>query len=728
MASARRSLSLCGGGCGLALLLLLIQPVSVRASEPEKDTRLAFFNQDNGDEDALIDEFTFLEDADMVESASRHRQEIGMSPSAVTVLTREDVEASGATNIPDLLRLVPGMDVVIVSPAFSSVTSRMHWTNTNNHYQVLIDGRDAVNELLGHTPWLSETVSLDDVERIEILRGPASSLYGASALAGVISITTRIMPEKTSAAVMLSGGETGVMEVAGRGSTRIGGWGFSLSGTAGISGSFARPRERARNFWKLRSVVEYNWSQTDRLKLDFSAAQAHGGMNSGAGMLDVDFGLRALRLAYESNGLKGRLYWMNSPASIKLEAPLVYGGIRLATFVPIEVDGHVIDGEVQWTLPELAKPLLLIVGGGARAAYLGSDQLLDGDTYADITSPQYHKPGIEHWEGRLGAFAHAEYKPAEWVTVTGSLRFDYNTVTDEFISPRLVAVFKPAKGQYIRLGTGRAFHKPAFVDNLLHPMVEFPPDSPITGPAQQTFQEFMSRVIGNPELENLALLSFEVGYLSQYLDGRLSIAMDLYYNQLRNIYHMRDRIVPDEQGLPDLQNSVMMTENDTSIDIHGFELVVRVRPIENVVLTASWSHKQVLDLGTGHTSNFSPKNLFTLGGRFRTDSGLVGSLYMFSRSEFWQQGIANPEGLLAPSLKMHMPNVILFLGKLGYRWETSEGLDLEIGAKLFLPFSPFSGDYLFSYYEDGGGVSPRGVLYGGEALRRILTGYLQGSF
>jgi iron complex outermembrane receptor protein len=138
--------------------------------------RLAYFDEETGEEDALIDEFTFLEDAEMVESASRHRQEIGMSPSAVTVLTREDVEASGATTIPDLLRLVPGMDVVAVSPSFAHTSSRMHWANANNHYQVLIDGRDAVNELLGATPWHAETVSLDDVERIEILRGPASSL------------------------------------------------------------------------------------------------------------------------------------------------------------------------------------------------------------------------------------------------------------------------------------------------------------------------------------------------------------------------------------------------------------------------------------------------------------------------------------------------------------------------------------------------------------------------
>jgi outer membrane receptor for ferrienterochelin and colicin len=393
----------------------------------------------------------------------------------------------------------------------------------------------------------------------------------------------------------------------------------------------------------------------------------------------------------------------------------------------MDIEAHVIDGEVQWTLPELAKPLLLMVGGSARASYIASDQMLDGETYANLADPDYHQPGIEHWEGRFGAFAHAEYKPAEWITVTGSMRFDYNTVTEEFLSPRLAAVFKPAKGQYVRLGMGRAFHKPAFIDNLLHPMVEFPADSPITGPAQDNFQEFMSRVIGNPDLEDIELLSFEVGYLSQYLDGKVSVALDLFYNQLRNLYHMKGEIIADEQGLPDLQNSVFMTENTLGLDIHGFELVVSYRPTDKISLMASWAHRQVLELGVGRISDLTPKNLVTLGGRFRTDSGLVGSLYMFSRSEFTEEGVENPEGLLAPAGTVHMDNVILFMGKLGYRWMTDEGLDLEIGAKLFLPFSPFSGD-LFSYYEDAGGVSPQGVLYGGEPLRRILTGYIQGSF
>ena len=138
-------------------------------------------------------------------------------------------------------------------------------------------------------------------------------------------------------------------------------------------------------------------------------------------------------------------------------------------------------------------------------------------------------------------------------------------------------------------------------------------------------------------------------------------------------------------------------------------------------LQASWAHRQVLE------NDNSPKNLMALGGRFRTDFGLLGSLYIFSRSEFTDPGVENPDGMMSPSLVHHVDNVMLILAKLGWKWETRLGLDVEAGIKLFLPFSPFSGP-LFSYYERGGGMTPDGKHYGGTELSRALTVYLQGSF
>jgi outer membrane receptor protein involved in Fe transport len=387
-----------------------------------------------------------------------------------------------------------------------------------------------------------------------------------------------------------------------------------------------------------------------------------------------------------------------------------------------------VDGELQWTLPELHQDLFLIVGGGGRFSWISSEHLLDGDTYADITSPHYHQPGITYTEARAGAFVHSEYKATRWVTVSGSLRFDYNTATEPFLSPRMAVVFRPHKGQYLRVALARAFRKPAFVETQLHPMVEFPQDSPITGAGRENFQEFMSRVLGNPDLDNEKLLSVEVGYLGQFLDEKLSVSVDFYYNQVRDLIGLTELIVAGGQGLPDLERSILRSTNtEGDRDIHGLELTVRYDPSRSVSLLASWAYREVFDRTAGRVLNTTPKNLATVGGRFRTESGLVGSLYFFSRSDIVDTDVESPAGALAPSLVMHLDHVMLFLGKLGYRWRGGDGIRIETGLKLFLPFSPFSGP-LFRYYEDSGGESPDGRFFGGQQLRRVLTAYLQGSF
>ena len=129
---------------GIAILLLAFSP-SRASGEMEASTEVV-------DAD-FLDEFAFLEDAGMVESAALHRQEIGMSPSAITVITRQDIEASGANTIPDLLRMVPGMDVVVASPGTLAITARMYWSEENIQYLVLVDGRDATLELMGQPVW-----------------------------------------------------------------------------------------------------------------------------------------------------------------------------------------------------------------------------------------------------------------------------------------------------------------------------------------------------------------------------------------------------------------------------------------------------------------------------------------------------------------------------------------------------------------------------------------------
>ena len=205
------------------------------------------------EDDELANEFALLEEDSIVELAARHKQDIGMSPSAITVITREDIETSGAADITDLLRLVPGLEVVRVNSAWSSTSSRLRWTFENNQHLVLIDGREINFELLGEPLWPMLPISLEDIERIEIIRGPGSALYGANAVAGVISITTREVPERPSARLRLIAGEGGFLKAKAGGSVGYDDWRFSLGGEGDFCSKFLDPRTNTRNIWKLRS-------------------------------------------------------------------------------------------------------------------------------------------------------------------------------------------------------------------------------------------------------------------------------------------------------------------------------------------------------------------------------------------------------------------------------------------------------------------------------------------
>jgi iron complex outermembrane receptor protein len=710
-------------GFKLLLVVSLCCPFSLAAAEGEKYAVLVV-DDDEGD---LIDEFAFLMEEDVVESAARHRQEIGMSPSAITVITRQDIEASGANTIPDLLRMVPGMDVVVAAPGLRAITARMYWSEENIHYLVLIDGRDSTLEQLGQQVWGVQPIMLEDIERIEIIRGPGSSLYGANAMSGVVSITTRSIPQRTSAWARVIGGEAGMMSAAARGSVRAGEWGFSLNGEVHRMGAFTDPRIFGLETYKLRGVVEYRFSDARRLMIDAGLANAAGPYTTATGTLDAEMSLATLRLAYQSESIRGHLYYSHAPFSGSIKAPLVFGGIRLAEFAPTGMSAHTVDGEAQWTLPEFWEKLLIIVGASSRLSWVLSDDLLDGDTYADITSPDYRKMGIEHFEARAGGFVHAEVAPTDVITITGSARIDYNTITGAFFSPRLAAVLKPGEGNYLRLGVARAFRKPAFQETHLHMPVRFTDDSPITGPARDNFQEFMSRVIGNSELDDEEILSLEIGYLGRFLDGRLNISLDVYFNQYRNMVEMFSGIVPDAQGLPDLQLSKYTYENKgRNLDIFGSELAIRYEVSKHLYLRASWAHREAYSYEIDGIEERNPKNLVVLGGRFNLDSGLIGSLYVHTRSEFEDHGVENPEGMLAPMISKRMDIMALVLAKLGWKWEPGAGVVMEIGAKLFLPVS-FSEPY-FRAYEKAGGVTLTGRLYGGFELARVVTGYLQGSF
>jgi iron complex outermembrane recepter protein len=141
-----------------------------------------------------------------VTTASKEPEEIWKTPAAIYVLTQEDIRRSGATSIPEVLRLVPGVEVARIDSDHWSVGIRGFGSEFSKSVLVLIDGRSVYSPLFSGVYWNVENVMLQDVERIEVIRGPGGTIWGANAVNGVINIITKSAKETHGGLASVSGG------------------------------------------------------------------------------------------------------------------------------------------------------------------------------------------------------------------------------------------------------------------------------------------------------------------------------------------------------------------------------------------------------------------------------------------------------------------------------------------------------------------------------------------
>ncbi|MFO0983581.1 MAG: TonB-dependent receptor plug domain-containing protein, partial [Planctomycetota bacterium] len=142
-----------------------------------------------------------------VTSVARKEQKLAETPSAVYVITQEDIRRSTARSVPDLLRSVPGLEVAQVNANQWAISARGFNLPFANKLLVLIDGRSVYTPLFSGVYWDVQDVLLEDVERIEVIRGPGATVWGANAVNGVINIITKSAKD-TQGVLLNAGGGT----------------------------------------------------------------------------------------------------------------------------------------------------------------------------------------------------------------------------------------------------------------------------------------------------------------------------------------------------------------------------------------------------------------------------------------------------------------------------------------------------------------------------------------
>src|SRR5580700_1159055 len=141
-----------------------------------------------------------------VTSVSKKEQKLSRTASAVFVITQEDIRRSGARNIPDLLRMVPGLDVAQINANTWAISARGLNGRFSNELLVVLDGRSLYTPTTGGVFWDVVDLPLEDIERIEVIRGPGASVWATSAVNGVINIITKKASDTPGAMVVAGGG------------------------------------------------------------------------------------------------------------------------------------------------------------------------------------------------------------------------------------------------------------------------------------------------------------------------------------------------------------------------------------------------------------------------------------------------------------------------------------------------------------------------------------------
>jgi iron complex outermembrane receptor protein len=376
------------------------------------------------------------EDLSFVVTAGRIAEDVTTVPAQVTVINADDIAASGASNLVEILEQVPGVRFTssIDGPGSESVSMRGFGENSYGRVLVLVDGRRLNNPDMKSINW--NVVALADIERIEILDGPASVQYGSNAVGGVINIITKKSGEPRTIVGVSGGSFFENREFFSHASPTS--WGnFSITaehlGTEGY-----RDRQAART---MNAAAQGTIDFTDNLSLTIQAAfadldhQLPGGLSKADYEDDPTQALSVYTSAptwddevsqhHVAGGLS--LQWFPNDI-LELEFPLSYMGkfmeFDMASWSPSRyTDQNVHSGEFRPKISasfEIADMPLRLLGGVdlyyaylTRTAYTGNDKTVKNDASSiDVT------------EFTVGPYFTARFDPFSMLTLTGGIRFD----------------------------------------------------------------------------------------------------------------------------------------------------------------------------------------------------------------------------------------------------------------------------------------------------------------
>jgi iron complex outermembrane receptor protein len=390
-----------------------------------------------------VEELLFMEIPSVL-AASRREQSVTDAPASVEVITAEEIKQCGATTIPEALRMLTGINLITVNSRNSIVNVRgfSEQQGANETVLAMIDGRPMTWDVYDIVLWDRQSVSLDEIERIEVVKGPGSSLYGANAYAGIINIITKTPEQINGTQVNIQGGSPKLWNT----SVITGGTGKKVDYK--LSAAFSSQDEykdtavnNAGQISMANALVDYKFS--DDSKLSFSAGRSYAlddknsfGSTLGIGVNPTGDTNDYSQVSYTLGNLSIRSCLKDSYMNILFPVSSSPWYFRVTSN----------DTELQHSI-NIQEKHTLVWGITSKTIEMKQSEITTGDIYQAI------------W----AVFAEDQFKATDKLSVVLGARYDKNTLMEGRISPRGGILYTIKDGHIVMLSATQAPLKKNFL-------------------------------------------------------------------------------------------------------------------------------------------------------------------------------------------------------------------------------------------------------------------------
>jgi iron complex outermembrane recepter protein len=582
---------------------------------------------------ATFTEADFFDDQPIVLSASRLLQSLKDAPAAVTVIDQDMIRASGFRDIPDLLRLVPGFSVAYTRDNTWALGYHGLADAHSRRYQVLVDGRSIYSPHFGAVYWADLPLAIDDIERIEVVRGPNAATYGANAFLAVINIITKTAAQVPGEFVSVQAGNKDM-----RGLTVRHGGGdealrYRLTASAQQRDRFDRyvtfktDRDNGEYFEATKTYfvngrMDWQLSPSSDVMAQFGLSQ--GDWEAGRRVDDLarrwpepveqDSRAQYLQLAYhkvESASREWRVqayYSRNRFDADKLtyEAPLILFEDQYMMQTRSNIDLQVNE---QW------RPGLRGVWGGEVR-------------HETVNSPYQYDTSATLSGALWRVFGNLEWQATDQLLVQGGAMLEHHYYTGADISPRVALNYTLHPEHVLRFSVSQAYRSPTFYEqdgNLLQRDIDGTPVD-------------RTKIPSSTALEPERLFSREIGYVGQFKPLALNLNARLFYDTLSD-YIGSQRIVTEACNEPESEPENRCRERINAsglLDQRGWEAELNWRPLPGLDLTAHYTRTKISTRGDVIDKDLplsAPRNIFGMLARYGWGDGWQASVGLYQTDQ-----------------------------------------------------------------------------------------------